>query len=59
MEVLQRQILFDLIPSYSREVHVSGDVENIKSLTMQFMKDVAHLVFPNEKIVLNDLNTNP
>lgn len=54
MQALSSAILFEQIPSYSREVHQAEDPEEMKACTLNFMRELASLVFKSERIVLND-----
>ena len=47
-------ILFSFVPKFSDEIKKSAsNIELIKNASLSFMRDLAHLVFEGQKIILN------
>lgn len=54
MQAVSSTILFDYVPRFSKDIHSSEGIEDMKASTLNFMRDLAGLLFQGEKIILND-----
>jgi hypothetical protein len=57
--VLHNKLLFDLIPTYTKNLHNCKDLEDIRATTRVAFTEVMRAVFPDEIVVTKSKQPDP